>query len=450
MHDFLTECLGVPDSNIRLLLSPSSHNATHVACAPATRATIMSSLYEHFRDNASISKRDNLLLYFAGHGTRYGLDDLEQVEALCPVDRGQNRGTDMVADISVHEIITLIQELSVTKSSHITVFLDCGYWGSTARDLDDLGQARGLLPLPGVSAQALLRAANEDLQSKGVTATTIDRMEKWDTARCAVFVSCSATEVAWERQFDDTTHTYRGLFTHALLDVLASDEGSGSTYLEICTATAEHIPKYRDLPVQTPSVLGAYINRTLWYASNGGISRQPIGPLSSSSPPRTEPNAPGEAEVTARIPLIIFEVPFADRRRHRRQRGSLNRANTTSRHNQDGARLAYIHLASIHYRRKSRPESERERATLAMTKTTMAASCRRNVGHLKSRRTTSRSVRCSVMPGVCKGSLLPLRIGLRKDPMYVGFYRVPPSALKVSSLRASASTPALLGRYCRH
>ena len=125
----------VPADHIRLLLSPPVSSV----CAPEsqlipTRSNILTALYDHLRDNRNIRKGDNLLFYFAGHGSRYAASDVfqdtgEMIETLCPADRGVSVDG-AILDISDRELSIFLEELRAEKGDHITVVLDCCHSGS--------------------------------------------------------------------------------------------------------------------------------------------------------------------------------------------------------------------------------------------------------------------------------------------------------------------------------
>ncbi|KAK0493114.1 hypothetical protein EDD18DRAFT_1010255, partial [Armillaria luteobubalina] len=80
--------------------------------------------------NSDIQHGDNIIIYFAGHGTRY--------KSLCPMDRASPKSTNSanvsehpVPDISNREINTILTEIACKKGDHIT--LDCCHSASATR-----------------------------------------------------------------------------------------------------------------------------------------------------------------------------------------------------------------------------------------------------------------------------------------------------------------------------
>ncbi|KAF9017712.1 hypothetical protein BDP27DRAFT_1149522, partial [Rhodocollybia butyracea] len=126
MYDYLTVDLGVPQSHISLLLSPalSDPDISFKYGAPK-RDKILNALYD-LRDNNDIRTDDNIVLFFAGHGTSYKLAE-PNIEAICPMDRNTSQLSsdgDIVLDISDREINVILGEMA-KKTNNITVILDC-------------------------------------------------------------------------------------------------------------------------------------------------------------------------------------------------------------------------------------------------------------------------------------------------------------------------------------
>ncbi|KAK0227333.1 caspase domain-containing protein, partial [Armillaria nabsnona] len=124
MEEFLTKDLGVPEGHIQCLLTVTT----------PTRKNIIDTLLG-LSTNLQIRQGDNIIIYFAGHGSSYDLsgfykaDDISAVgsiEALCPVDRRTASATDLcIPDISDRELNIILAEISREKGNHITLILDC-------------------------------------------------------------------------------------------------------------------------------------------------------------------------------------------------------------------------------------------------------------------------------------------------------------------------------------
>ncbi|KAK0474393.1 peptidase C14, caspase domain-containing protein, partial [Armillaria novae-zelandiae] len=132
MEQYLTG-LGVPRNRIRLLLGSKEHTSPGDPMYPS-RAHIIESLLGII-DNPEIIHGDNIVIFYAGHGSRYPLEGkcgaIEYVEALCPIDRDAVGDDDKpVPDISDREFNTILKEISRVKGHRITVILDCCHSGS--------------------------------------------------------------------------------------------------------------------------------------------------------------------------------------------------------------------------------------------------------------------------------------------------------------------------------
>ncbi len=102
MGDYLIKDLSIPREQTQCLLAPTSHRNTYTDIGSnPTQANILCLLHS-LATNLAIRHGDPIIIYFAGHGTRYlwteeDVDiELEEdhdserpqdfVEALCPVD----------------------------------------------------------------------------------------------------------------------------------------------------------------------------------------------------------------------------------------------------------------------------------------------------------------------------------------------------------------------------
>ncbi|PBK59627.1 hypothetical protein ARMSODRAFT_845697, partial [Armillaria solidipes] len=147
MGDYLTEDLDVPRERIQRLLAPSSHSDTYtdVGSIPS-RANILSLLLS-LAANPAIEHGDPIVIFFAGHGTRYlwsEEDDFNEeqdvepsqkfVEALCPVDRNTlDISGKLITDITDRELNAILVHISRMKGNRITFILDCCHVGSVTR-----------------------------------------------------------------------------------------------------------------------------------------------------------------------------------------------------------------------------------------------------------------------------------------------------------------------------
>ncbi|KAK0219285.1 peptidase C14, caspase domain-containing protein, partial [Armillaria nabsnona] len=130
MERYLTENLGVPRNRIQLLLGSTEHTSPDDPMYPS-RAHIIDALLSLIT-NPEIAHGDNIIIYYAGHGSRYPLteddkdDETEYIEALCPIDRDTpGEHGKPVPDISDRELNTILTLISLSKGHRITVILDC-------------------------------------------------------------------------------------------------------------------------------------------------------------------------------------------------------------------------------------------------------------------------------------------------------------------------------------
>ncbi|KAK0191761.1 peptidase C14, caspase domain-containing protein, partial [Armillaria mellea] len=124
MKKSLIEDVGIPEE--------------HIQCDPFTpsQSNIVNMLYSLI-DNPDIKLGDNIIIYYAGHGSSYycsGHLSTESIcetsdcpiEALCPIDRDTiDSDGHWVPDISDQELSTLLTIISHVKGHHITVITDC-------------------------------------------------------------------------------------------------------------------------------------------------------------------------------------------------------------------------------------------------------------------------------------------------------------------------------------
>ncbi|PBK90842.1 hypothetical protein ARMGADRAFT_882477, partial [Armillaria gallica] len=150
IKQYLVEDLLVSKERIQILLGPTSHGdmSTDTSSVPS-RANILSALLSLIT-NPNIEHGDPIIIFFAGHGSRYPLSDHDEddadsdddndkrskkfVEAFCPMDRNTfGSGGALVPDITDWELNTILSQISRTKGHRITFILDCCHSGSVTR-----------------------------------------------------------------------------------------------------------------------------------------------------------------------------------------------------------------------------------------------------------------------------------------------------------------------------
>lgn len=132
MHSFLTQTVGVPPQNIRLLTSTGDES-------PQDRASRDGIVNGWMWLIEQASAGDQLFFHYSGHGAQAKSTDPNEPdgydETLVPFDSRENdENGNPVYDILDKELATLI-ELAEAKGALVTVFLDCCHSGSGTRAL---------------------------------------------------------------------------------------------------------------------------------------------------------------------------------------------------------------------------------------------------------------------------------------------------------------------------
>ncbi|KAJ3556008.1 hypothetical protein NM688_g2265 [Phlebia brevispora] len=269
VYEYLIGDLQVPPSHVSLFLSESGSTApsspTTYSSAPATRDNILSALF-NLRDNINVKHGDNILFYYSGHGVSYSpagtLDQSSPIEALCPADRGSWTNGKLVLDISDREISIFLEELYNAKGNHVTVILDCCYSGGATR-CAPAEPVKAATPMH-VTLEQLLSAADDDKRRQPGSRHAFSKTQQWtwDITTCVLLSACTSYEYAREAQL--VGDKWHGHFTHVLLASLRAN--SNRTYTEICAEVGTYMPRYGDIPIQTPQVVGTGKHSKLWYA----------------------------------------------------------------------------------------------------------------------------------------------------------------------------------------
>lgn len=261
MATFLRDGLRVPQNRIQYLVdSPQNHRSSGVNTYPS-RANIMATLYGLI-DNPDVHKDENLIIYFAGHGSFYSSEggDIEVIEALCPIDRGSRdaRGAP-IQDICDREINTILSQISRTKGHKITVILDCCHAGGATRDASG-GTPRIVTGIESTSLEEVLRIADEGLEARRFPGYKSIQSKEWipDMGSHVVVAACGAFQTAMEVQ-GETEDATNGFFTMHLLAALRSGSVTDQTTYRTLL---------NQIPVsdtQTPVVAGRNVHSRLWY-----------------------------------------------------------------------------------------------------------------------------------------------------------------------------------------
>ena len=207
----------------------------------ATRNNIFRVLNDHLLENSSIHYGDPIIIYYSGHGTTYPASifwprDLRTVQAILPVDRGQNDGDTKIPDIQDFEINDLLKELHAKRSANITVILDCGFHSSAARPYisSSEGDRHTISLTYSEQERRILRDkyAPRHWQAKPDVSTHV------------CIAVCEDYEHAWESEG-------MGIFTNRLLNILRQLPLSRTTYQEL----QRHL-RESSTPRQHPVVYG--------------------------------------------------------------------------------------------------------------------------------------------------------------------------------------------------
>ena len=179
------------------------------------QATSQAVMKQMDRLAATLTAEDQLVFYFAGHGTRRAdmppQDELDDGldEALCLYDTTPD-GENLLVD---DQLRTWLGSL---KASRVTVILDCCHSGSGTKDSDQEYTPR-YLKLRGAAASP---AVEQDAKPW----TELTAATKSAGQRLMALYACSNEQSAYERRFYAPKSTYRGQFTHYLLAALTSPD----------------------------------------------------------------------------------------------------------------------------------------------------------------------------------------------------------------------------------
>ena len=259
VYQHLTNSLAVPNEHIQLLLS-ESHTVGGACDHRATRENIMSALYGHLRDNPRIPEDGNILIYFAGCGTSYSLQDVfpgmkDTIEALCPADRGPG-----VGDITDREVSIFLEELRAEKGNNITVIFDCSFTFQAVRSPDYYCHVRSAAPLDEPVGQMLQSVDVDPRRTGSQKAYSMDW--KWAREACVLVTACVPGELAQESQLEPLGD-WRGDFTRALIDVLGIE--GDTTWSTLPTPLREGIPSLSGMRFQHPMIIGSRIGDAVVY-----------------------------------------------------------------------------------------------------------------------------------------------------------------------------------------
>ncbi len=282
MKDYLEEDLKVPRARIQLLLGgyntpshyhllPSRTNITNVLCS--------------LIKNPEIRKGDNIVIFYAGHGSSYacsnhhsiggnpivsgvhdsaarypekterfeGIDIFCPTEALCPIDRNtRDSKGHIIPDISDREFNTILHEIARAKGKHITVIIDSCHSAGITRVPD---QIRNAPPLAN-SPDYMMHVGMENLKYISTRISIMDKRWTPDMSSHVVLTACKDFQFAGEYDMGGRFH---GFFTYSLVRALRSGLWTKElTYFQLI----QRLPRKQK---QIPDVAGGYMHERLWY-----------------------------------------------------------------------------------------------------------------------------------------------------------------------------------------
>jgi hypothetical protein len=265
MENYLLTNLHVPGDNIRLL---TNHDAT--------RSNILKAISEHLTINPKVEWDDNIIIYFAGHGSSYHAREqwangVGSIEALCPVNRGIELDGHIVPDISDREVFFMLNDLRKEKGNRVTIILDCCHSSGISRGhgikisgakirgapplLRGVGSATAL-PVP---VEHLLRTATNNPHRLSDYSSALDVNWKADLSNLAMLVACRDLESAWEVSEEGLSY---GAFTNALVKAFKAHPLQQKTYLDLIELIG-HLPS-AEIPRQHPTAFGDRINNPVF------------------------------------------------------------------------------------------------------------------------------------------------------------------------------------------
>ncbi|SJL15087.1 uncharacterized protein ARMOST_18569 [Armillaria ostoyae] len=248
MKAYLEKDLRVPSGHIQLLLGtkhtssndpsyPLRWNITHTLCS--------------LINNPGIKKGDNIVIYFAGHGSSYGcsecpgavktrmpivadvrastavhamrtqrhrhVDTFCPTEAICPIDRNLiDTNGSWVPDISDRELNMILHEIAWVKRNKITAIFDCCHSSGVTRG--ERSGVRSVLPLNS-TCDLMLRVGVDNL--KRISNRTSIMEKRWhpDMSSHVILAACKDYKFAKEIEVGGS---YHGYFTHQLVKALRS------------------------------------------------------------------------------------------------------------------------------------------------------------------------------------------------------------------------------------
>ncbi|KAK0191742.1 caspase domain-containing protein [Armillaria mellea] len=266
MKKLLIENMGVPEKHIQSLLG-TQYPARPGNPLPPSRVNILNILHGLI-DNPGIERDDNIIIYYAGHGSAYYCSQHSfipgatcqtsacPIEALCPIDRDtMDSDGRWIPDISDRELNVLLTQISRTKGYHITFIKDCCHAISFDRTSRD-SEIRTTRPTFHSDVNYMLHVADQRLGDLPGYQSVLSGDWKPDTSSHVLLAACRDYQYATETAGKGG---YNGIFTKTLIGMLKSDVWrEGVTYIEVTHLLNQSYS-------QTPIVAGDHIYDPIWY-----------------------------------------------------------------------------------------------------------------------------------------------------------------------------------------
>ncbi|KAK0191741.1 hypothetical protein F5146DRAFT_1050210, partial [Armillaria mellea] len=255
MRKYLIEKLEVPENRIQSLLG--SQNPTSGDSLIPSRANIVNVLYSLI-DNTEIARGDNIIIYYAGHGSSYHCSEhfftlgskcrtsACPIGALCPLDRDtKDTGGKWIPDVSDRELNSVFTEISRIKGHKITFIADCCHASGVSRDSDPEPGQRFMRGTCRSTVDDMLHAADGRLKEFPCYKSVLSKNWVPDMGSHVVLAACRDYQIAKETGEGSGCG---GIFTRRLVHILTSGECNKETTYVSLTGLLNYEPS------QTPVI----------------------------------------------------------------------------------------------------------------------------------------------------------------------------------------------------
>ncbi|KAK0209635.1 hypothetical protein IW262DRAFT_1416396 [Armillaria fumosa] len=248
--------IGMPEHRIQFLLG--SRNTSRSDPLTPSRANIVNILHS-LVDNPDIERGDNIIVYYAGHGSSYHCSDHFSTALgfkcrngdVCPIEACAYGWP--IPDISDRELNVLFTEISLSKRHKITFFADCCHASGMSRDPDPETGLRFTRATHRSDINDMLRATDERLPH---SRSVLSKNWEPDMSSQVILAACRDYQYAKETFGKEG---YGGVFTQTLFSVLMSGSWKKeTTYVELSE-------RLNQSHFQTPVVAGDHKYERLWY-----------------------------------------------------------------------------------------------------------------------------------------------------------------------------------------